>query len=254
VGAHRALWEAGYEPAAIGGCSVGAALGALWAAGLTPEEIKQATSRARWRRFVSPFGGRLGLFSLRKLGKRVEQLCGVKRIEDLPVPLSIHATDLSTGEPAVLREGPLGQSVAASCAIPGVFAPVKVEGRTLVDGGVTQNLPMTILDGNRALRFVLAVDPIRKLELTAKPRNALTAVLQAFLIQLRTQSAGAHKECRKPVIVATPETAGINVLSLRQLSRLDKAGYEEMQRMLRDNRRWFEKGPPRGRKREAAKG
>ncbi len=225
---------------------MGAALGALWAAGLTPDEIKQATSRARWRRFVSPFAGTLGLFSLRKLGNQVEQLCGVKRIEDLPVPLSVHATDLSTGEPVVLREGPLGRSVAASCAIPGVFAPVEVEGRTLVDGGVTQNLPISILNDYRALRFILAIDPIRRLELATKPRSPLTAVLQAFLIYLHTQSAGVIRECRKPLIVATPETAGVNVLSLRQLSRLDTAGYEEMQRVLQDNKLWFEKGPPRG--------
>jgi len=251
VGVHRALWEAGYKPAAIGGCSVGAVMGALWAAGLTPDEIKDATSRTGWRKLISPFGGKLGLFSLRKLGNRVEELCGVKHIEDLPVPLSIHATDLSTGEPVVLREGRLGESVAASSAIPGVFSPVEVEGRTLVDGGVTQNLPVTILNDRRGLRFILAVDPIRRLELAAKPRNPVTAVLQAFLIYLRTQSEGVARECRKPLIIATPETHGINVLNLKQMPRLDAMGYIEMLRVLEDYRSWFEKGPPRNWKRKA---
>jgi len=232
---------------------VGAALGALWAAGLSPEEVKKATARARWRRLISPFGGRLGLFSLRKLGNRVEELCAAKYIEELPVPLSIHATDLSTGEPVVLREGRLGESVAASCAIPGVFAPVNVDGRSLVDGGVTQNLPVTILDKHRALRFILAVDPIRRLELKAKPRNPVAAVLQAFLIYLHTQSKSMSRECKKPLIVATPETKGINVLSLKQLPRLDAVGYDEMQRVLEDYRSWFEKSPPRNWKQKTAK-
>jgi len=245
VGVHRALSEAGYAPSAIAGCSVGAAMGALWAAGLTSEDIERALSRARWHRYASLFGGTLSLFTLNKLGLQVESLCGAQRIEDLPIPLAVLATDLATGEPVVLREGPLGESVAASCAIPGVFAPVKLGGRLLVDGGVHQNLPLHLLNHHRGLKFILAVDPIRRLQLKDKPRNAMAVLLQAFLIHLRSQAEAAQKECARPLLLIAPETRGVNVMNLRQLPQLQRIGYEEAQRVIAEHRRWFEHGPPR---------
>jgi len=214
-------------------------MGALWSAGLTPDEIEQATSRTRWRGLVRPTRSRLGLFSLRNLSRTLERLCGVKRLEDLPVPLSIWATDLATGEGVILREGELGQCCEASCAIPGVFAPVKIDGRMLVDGGVISNLPLHILNRGPKLSFVLAVDPIAKLKLSNQPRNPLQVSLQSFLIHLRATGPEVSGKCRYRVVVATPETEGINALNLRQLPHLAQRGYDEMQRVLSQNRKLF---------------
>lgn len=240
VGVHRAMYEAGLRPAAIGGCSVGAVMGALWSAGLTPEEIENATARARWRGLVRSARSRLGLFSLREMGRRVEKLCGAQQLEDLPVPLSMWAVDLATGEGVVLRKGSLRECVEASCAIPGVFAPVEVEGRVLIDGGVISNLPLHLLNGQPKLDFVLAVDPIKRLELSNKPRNPLEVTLQSFLIHLR--ATGVSEKCKHKLVVAAPETEGINVLNLHQLSRLAERGYSEMQRVLSENKKLFRLG------------
>lgn len=239
VGVHRAMHEAGLKPVAIGGCSVGAVMGALWSAGLTPEQIEKVTSHASWRGLVRPARSRLGLFSLRQMGLRLEKLCGVQRLEELPLPLNIWATDLATGEGIVLRQGRLRECVEASSAIPGVFVPVEIEGRMLVDGGVLCNLPLHILNDQRRLDFVLAVNPIQRLELSSKPRNPLEATLQSFLIHLRATGTGASCKCKHRLITATPDTAGVNALNLHQLAKLEERGYNEMQRVLQENKKLF---------------
>jgi NTE family protein len=79
------------------------------------------------------------------------------RIEELPVPFAAVATDLDTGEPVVLREGPLVEAIRASTAIPGIFQPVRWEGRLLVDGGMVEPLPVRVCRELGA-EIVIAVD------------------------------------------------------------------------------------------------
>jgi predicted acylesterase/phospholipase RssA len=244
IGVHRAMWEAGLKPAAIGGCSVGAAMGALWAAGLTPYEMEKATAQASWPGLVGLRRSTLGLFSLHKLAQRVEAVCGHNFLEDLPIPLSVFATDIATGEGITLSKGRLGEAVTASCAIPGVFAPVNIGDLTLVDGGVRQNLPTGILNERTDIQFVFAVDPIRKLALMEKPKNPVSSMLQAFLIQLRVQSEFAPTGCRKPLIVSSPLLVGVNALDLAQLDMLQRLGYESTMDAIERCRDWFETGPP----------
>lgn len=246
VGVHRAFWEAELKPSAIGGCSAGAAMGAFWAAGMTPYEVEKATAQARWPGLVGLRRNRLGLFSLNKLASYVEEACEVNLIEDLPIPLAISATDLATGKQVVITKGRLGEAVAASCAIPGLFAPVTIDDLLLVDGGVRMNLPASILNAHDNLSFVFAVDPIRRLSLGAKPGNPITAMLQAFLIYLQTQSEYAPMECSKPMILAAPEIIGMNALDLSQLQAMQQIGYAEANRALTQYSSWFADGPPAG--------
>jgi NTE family protein len=246
IGVHRAMWESGLKPAAIGGCSVGSVLGAFWAAGLTPYEIEKATSQARWHGLVGMRRNLLGLFSLHKLSRLIEEVCGKNFIDDLPIPLSVFATDIATGNGVTISEGRLGEAVVASCAIPGLFAPVSNGDLLLVDGGVRQNLPTGILNARDEIQFVFAVDPIRRLSLGEKPKNPITAMLQAFLIQLRVQSEYAPTGCSKPLIVVSPELVGVNAFDLTQLPALQQIGYEATMRAIERCRDWFTTGPPDG--------
>lgn len=246
VGVHRAFWEAELKPSAIGGCSVGAVMGALWAAGLTPYEIEKVTSQARWPGLVGLRRNRLGLFSFSKLASLVEEACGVNFIEDLPIPLAISATNLASGEQVMLREGRLGEAVAASCAIPGLFAPVTIDDMLLVDGGVRLNLPASILNNLDDLSFVFAVDPIRRLSIGVKPSNPLTAMLQSFLIYLQTQSKYAPMECSKPMLLAAPKIIGVNPLDFKQLAEMQQMGYDEANRAFAQFGGWFTDGPSAG--------
>jgi len=244
LGIVRAFEERGYYPTRIGGCSVGAAVGAAWAAGLPYERMAEAAEMAAWRRFVRPVVGKQGLFSFYGFTRFIEQICGVKLVEELPVPLSIFATNLTTSKAQVFRQGPLGQTVAASCSIPGIFAPVKLGGELYADGGLIRGNPVDILNDADDLDFVVVLDPVGDFEFSGKPRNTVEVLLRSFLILLKSTGRYLPEECAFPLIRIAPHTGGVNPLNLHELPQLEPRGYAAAQEALEEYESWFEKGPP----------
>jgi NTE family protein len=156
VGMLHALFERGIAPEVIVGTSAGAINGAFIASReptvATAEELGEI-----WRGLrrgavfpANPLTGFIGFIgrsdhlvpagSLRRLIARHTE---VERLEDMPVPLHVVVTDVLSGEELRLSHGPAVDAVLASAAIPGVFAPVEVEGRRLTDGGVSDNTPIS---------------------------------------------------------------------------------------------------------------
>jgi len=125
----------------IAGTSVGSILGAAYASGAPLARI-MATCRtlrlrdiARWR--VS----RLGFASNHRLGDLIERVFEARQFEDLHIPMAVVATDLNSGEPVVITHGNLIDAIRASCAFPGLFEPVEIGTRCLVDGALVAPVP-----------------------------------------------------------------------------------------------------------------
>ncbi|MBI4544102.1 MAG: patatin-like phospholipase family protein [Gemmatimonadetes bacterium] len=145
----QALWEHGIRFDGIVGSSVGALNGAFLAAGGHPDELAAIWRSLRFRD-VFRFNRRILLRGLREasvftLGRRLRRLLrdlGSGRFEGLPLPLAVVATDLATGEAVVLDRGPLEPALTASIAIPGLLPPVHLNGRYLVDGSLSADLPL----------------------------------------------------------------------------------------------------------------
>ncbi|GIG55431.1 patatin-like phospholipase family protein [Demequina activiva] len=143
VGVLQVLLERGITPTVVAGTSAGAVMGAAYAVGLDPYDLEARTYRAGWGTFgtLSPKPG-LGLLTADALRQTVRNVAGDAVIEDLPLRYAAVATDIETREVVVLDRGPLADAIAASIAVPGIFRPVRVGGRMLIDGGVVQNLPI----------------------------------------------------------------------------------------------------------------
>lgn len=149
VGFTRALWEAGVRFDGIVGSSVGALNGAFLAAGGHPDQLAAIWRSLRFRD-VFRFNWRLLVRGVRETavfspGRRLRHLLrdlGARRFEDLRLPLAVVATDLRTGEAVALDRGPLAPALTASIAIPGLLPPVSIEGRCLVDGSLSADLPI----------------------------------------------------------------------------------------------------------------
>ncbi|KMW58348.1 UPF0028 protein YchK [Candidatus Rhodobacter oscarellae] len=151
----EAFDELGVRPAAIAGTSVGALIGAIYAAGLPANEIREHFIRqsARGLRQLTRvllrggLGFNRGLFAVNP--ERFAELtlpAGMPdRFEDLAIPFTAVAMDFHRKTAVTLDQGPLLPAIAASIAVPGVFKPVMRDGRPLVDGGVVENLPLTRL-------------------------------------------------------------------------------------------------------------
>jgi NTE family protein len=126
------------------GSSMGSLIGAFYAIGMKPEMmVKLAVNLKRkyWIDFTVP---KMGFVAGEKVKEMVRILTHGKNIEELPIPLSIVATDIIKGERVVFTEGPISQAVRASISIPGIFVPEMFEGKLLVDGGVIDRVPITV--------------------------------------------------------------------------------------------------------------
>ncbi|MFT3672592.1 patatin-like phospholipase family protein [Aestuariivirga sp.] len=183
--AHIALLEAFDEmnltPAVIAGCSMGALVGACYAAGMPAKELrlhaeKLLSNRVDFARYV--FGARKtkplellslgGLASMHLDGERLADLALPdtlpRNIEETRIPLKIIACDYERMEEAVLTTGPLAKAVGASIAIPGLISAPTIDGRVHVDGGVVNPVPFDhVRDG---------VDLVVAIDVTGKPRPA----------------------------------------------------------------------------------
>ncbi len=142
IGVLRALDERGITPVAIAGCSIGGIIGALFAAGRSPESIRESFSEVDTIRLLD-LGKRGSLFGgagiARELGRFLPET-----FEDLDIPLAVTAVDVQEGVTVVLRHGALVPALRATSAFPGIFSPVDYEDRILIDGGVLNNVPIDV--------------------------------------------------------------------------------------------------------------
>ncbi|HUF62376.1 MAG TPA: patatin-like phospholipase family protein [Verrucomicrobiales bacterium] len=165
VGVLQVLEEEGIEIHAIAGSSMGAYVGSLWAAGFSGRELEELAAEMHDRRQVWKLADPMfppvqGLFRGLKAKAHLERSLGNMCFEDLARTLLIVTLDLDSKERLVLRRGRLVDAVHASCAMPGIIAPVMLEGHRCVDGGVIDPLPVGALRRYAEVDRVLAVSVI----------------------------------------------------------------------------------------------
>ena len=185
----------------VAGTSMGALVAGAWAAGMSPAAMRESLSAADWgdmfidnpeyaelshrnkmmaRRFLPGTESgvmadgvkyQTGVVTGQKIKLFFNQLVqanqGERNIEDLPLPVSVVATDIGTGERVVFRDGPLTQAMRASMSVPGLLAPVDHQGHKLVDGGLVDNLPIAEVRERCKADVVIAVNvgsPLLKAE------------------------------------------------------------------------------------------
>lgn len=244
VGVLRALEEMEVPVHAVAGVSMGAVVGALYAVGYRPEELVRLSEGRDWGSLFSetePVGaawpgtearaerhaislplrsGRPTLPTGLVAGQRVTQLLTrltwhvhpTDEFRRLPIPFVTLATDLETGEPVVLERGSLPQALRASLAIPSIFTPVRLDGRYLVDGGVSRNLPAE--DVRRlGADVVLCSDVTEPLEPADSIRSFLDVLTQTISFRTVREAERQRETCDA---VIRPELDGLGSYSFGQ--------------------------------------
>ncbi len=144
IGVARALAERDLQVVTVAGTSMGAMVGGMLAAGRL-EEFADWACGLRQRdvlRMMVPRLGSAGMVDADRLLESLDDIFEDVNIEDLPIPFTAVATDLGSRREVWFQRGPLRAAVRASIAIPGVFTPVMLNGRVLVDGGLTNPIPL----------------------------------------------------------------------------------------------------------------
>jgi NTE family protein len=147
IGVLKVLDEYGIVPDIVSGTSIGAIIGALYSGGHKPAEIEQLVLGLNWKKLVSLVDVTLpvsGLFQGKRLVALLKSIIGDLTFQQLQYAFSCVATDIINGEQVVLKEGSLIEAVRASISLPGIFTPVSISGRFLVDGGLINTVPVSI--------------------------------------------------------------------------------------------------------------
>jgi NTE family protein len=237
VGVIQVLEEAGIHPQLVVGTSVGSMVAAFYAAGRQGAQLqKLAENMEEWglTDWNLPLMSR-GLIKGKNLANYVATVTGGKRIEDLPLPLGIVATDLKTGQGVLFQRGDVATAVWASSAVPAVFEPVRISGRDYVDGGLVSPVPVRYARQMGA-DIVLAVDISSSPE-TNQASGIVQLVLQTFTIMGQSIK---EFELREAEVVVKPPLDGVGSASFGERQRSIQAGRLAMLQALPELRRFLE--------------
>jgi NTE family protein len=162
IGVLGVLEEHGIYPDVIAGTSMGAIIGALYASGLSAGELKKMVIELDWKKIIRmtdialPFNG---LIQGKRITALLKSILKDKDFDQLKKEFACVATDLTTGEEVVMKQGSLIEAVRASISIPLVFTPVKADGRFLVDGGLVNVVPVSVCRDMGA-NFIIGVNAL----------------------------------------------------------------------------------------------
>ena len=259
IGVLKALEEQGIRIDAIAGTSMGAVVGGLYASGYQIDELEKMALNIDWQQALSdappredvPFrrkqddrdflvkqklsfrddgslGLPLGVIQGQNLALLLESLLAhtsdTRDFDKLPIPFRAVATDIANGEKVVFRKGHLPQVIRASMSIPAVFAPVELDGRLLVDGGMTDNIPLDVAR-EMGVDVAIVVDigtPLRN-------RKQLTTVVdvlnQSITLMTRRNSEEQLAALHPDDVLIQPPLASFGVTDFGRAEEMIDAGY-----------------------------
>ena len=163
IGVLKAIEEFNIPISYIAGTSIGAIISAFYAFGKNWEEMAILLKGLNWLDISRISLSQFGLLSNKKLGKLITDNLGDVTFDEACIPLAMIATDITSGEKVVLKSGNVAAAVMASSCIPGIFIPVEIDNRLLVDGELVENVPVTPLKEMGA-NFIISVDLFGKLK------------------------------------------------------------------------------------------
>ena len=221
AGALKAMHAMGIRPSMLAGCSAGSVVAVMTAAGLMPEEILELFSSVKFTDFCELSVPKNGFFKMDGFCKFLKKNIPYANLEDLPVPTTVVATDIGRGEAVYFDRGPLVERVAASCSMPIVFQPMKVDGRHLVDGGVLHNLPAAPLRGK--CDTVIGVNCSPPANNEEYKDTILDIAQRSYSLMAKTNAVYDSRLC--DIVIETPAIAQYRVFDLSGIRDVYDNGY-----------------------------
>ena len=236
IGVLRVLEQEGIPIRAVTGTSVGALIGACYCSGLSLAEMQDVAHNTRFTTFARWTLSRYGFASNDRMVAFLTRTLKCKTFEEMRIPLGVTATDFNTGEGVVFHSGSIIDPVRASCAYPGMFLPVEIRGRYLIDGMLSHPVPTRPLREMGADR-VLAVHLKGTWANGGPPRHLFDVIGQSFAI---AQDAMSSLWREAADLVIEPDVAGFAYDDFKRADDLIHAGEVAMRKALPQVRKWLE--------------
>ncbi|NHC39634.1 patatin family protein [Bacillus sp. MM2020_1] len=227
LGVIKALKDAGIPIHLIAGSSMGALVASFYGAGIDMERLYKLSTAFKRKYFLDFTVPKMGFISGKKVKEFIKVFTHGKNIEELDIPIGIVATDLLTGEKVVFQTGPVADAVRASISIPGIFVPEKYNGRILVDGGVSDRVPVSVAKEMGA-DIVIAVD-VSRVKRNAEILSIYDVIMQS--IDIMQAEIINNREIAASVMIRPP----VEIYSSRAFTNIDEIinlGEEEAKKSL----------------------
>ncbi len=230
IGVLQALEENGIECNLISGTSAGAIVGALYAAGYSPQELLEFVKDASIFKIFKVTIPDRGFTKLTYLKERLAQFIESDNFDQLEKKLYIALSNLSSGTTEFRHTGVLFDVVMASSSIPLVFKPVEIDGQYFVDGGLTENLPMCP-DFVEHSDFIIGVNVMPSISMLNKNFSTVISVaLRCFELSVYGNSKASMKQC--DILIEPDKVNRYNIFQFNKYKALYEIGYEAaMQKM-----------------------
>ncbi len=236
IGVLKVLEEEGIPVRMVAGTSVGAIMGAAYCSGVTIAELEELAHKVRFTTFARWTLSRYGFATTDRMTSFLKQTLKVQTFEELRIPLGVTATDFKTGRGTVFTSGSIIDPVRASCAYPGMFLPVEIQGSWLVDGMLSYPVPTVPLREMGADR-VLGVHLKGQWSSSAVPRHYFDVIGQSFAIAQDMMSSVWRSAAD---VVIEPDVAGFDYDDFKRAGELIRVGELAMRRALPEVRKWLE--------------
>ena len=229
VGALRALEECGLRPQVIAGVSAGSVIACMYAAGLSPDDMMRAFADKSFNDLAELAVPKDGFFKMTRFIRFLRKAIPVASLEDLSIPTMVCATNLSRCCYEEFSTGAIAERVAASCSIPIVFSPMRIDGNYYVDGGVMHNLPSAAIRHRCDTLIGIDVSPFVHEE-KFKP-SILEVAHRSYKMISRSNLDADKALC--DIIVNMDSIAHHKVFGIKAMWEIAEKGYEETLKILK---------------------
>ncbi|WP_026566352.1 patatin-like phospholipase family protein [Bacillus sp. UNC41MFS5] len=214
LGVIKALIDAGIPIHLIAGSSMGALVASFYGAGIDMDRLYKLSTAFKRKYFLDFTVPKMGFISGKKVKEFIKVFTHGKNIEELSIPIGIVATDLLTGEKVVFKTGSVADAVRASISIPGIFVPEKYNGRILVDGGVSDRVPVSVAKEMGA-DIVIAVD-VSRVKRNAEITSIFDVIMQS--IDIMQAEIINNREIAASVMIRPP----VEIYSSRAFTNIEE--------------------------------
>ncbi|MBZ5510803.1 MAG: patatin-like phospholipase family protein [Acidobacteriia bacterium] len=235
IGILKVLEEEGIPVNFIAGTSVGSVIGAAYCSGISARELEEIAAQVRFKDFARWTLSRYGFASNDRMARFLNKMLRCRTFEELKIPLAVAATDFTSGEGVVFRSGNLVDAVRASCAYPGMFLPVNINGRLLVDGMLAHAVPTVPLREMGAQRVIAGYLSAHWVNGDG-PRHVFDVIGQCFSIA-QSRMCGLWEAAAD--VIVQPDVRGFSYDGFDRATELIRAGEQAARAALPAIQQWF---------------
>ena len=221
IGVLKFLDECGLRPDIIVGTSAGALMGTLYADEYSPDEIMSLYNGREFTEFASLQIPKMGLFDSTKFSKYIKKIVRAKDLSELQIPVIVMTTNLDNGEAHAFTRGTIPEIVTASCSVPIIFNPVKIDGTHYVDGGLFNNFPVSIIRDECEAVIGSNVSPV----IPDKYKKTIAGIAERsyhYLFKANTEKD--RMKC--DILIETEKFIDYNLFDLNKIETIVQIGYE----------------------------